>query len=463
MLLVANLGLLPVWSDELFTLQTVPCSVPRIFAKLQADIHPPLYYLLAHVWPAQSLEGLRALSALWSLLASVLLDLLWTRRWRWPHRLTALGLFSLSPCLLLYGRMARSYSMQTALSIIAVWAIWRYLQGKTRAWVVWAALTALLYTHYVPGLALLGAFLLLAWRRVGWLRATALAATIGVTYLPWLWTLAGALDKWGQAAGFSSRYMLTGSNLPEQGLKVAFGLVSLSIGESFYWPALALVPLVAVAVWLGARRSPHALTTFLVLAAVIGYFGVARWVSYPFIPARLLWLLPYPALAIAAAGRRWRLTLVVLLGTSSVFSVVNYFSRDHYLNKGYVAPLREIASVINHESRQSDLILIDAYNTDAFALAYYLDSHTHWSVMFTQREIELAAKLRTAQDVWIVRNSRDISPGAVTTRLKDQAGVGRLCRTTEYLPYEPWMKKAMAHVVAHAPSHFYELTVCRAD
>ena len=129
------------------------------------------------------------------------------------------AVFALSPCLLLYGRMARSYALQMALAILVVGLLRRWLRRPEQtAWAAGAgaALLALLYTHYVPGLALLGAFSLVAWRRVGARRAGVFAAAVAAGYLPWLLTLAGALRRWGEASGFSANYALSGSTLLEQ-------------------------------------------------------------------------------------------------------------------------------------------------------------------------------------------------------------------------------------------------------
>ncbi|MBI5086074.1 MAG: hypothetical protein HZB13_15925, partial [Acidobacteria bacterium] len=118
--------LLPVWTDELFTLQTIPRPLVEIVPVLQRDIHPPLYYFLLHWWPWRSLAGLRVVSGLWALVATLLLDRFWTSRWRPWRRWLALALFAFSPCLLLYGRMARSYSMQAALAVAVVAGLWRW-------------------------------------------------------------------------------------------------------------------------------------------------------------------------------------------------------------------------------------------------------------------------------------------------------------------------------------------------
>ena len=66
-LLFAALDLLPVWTDELFTLQTVAHPVREIIPIVRQDIHPPLYFVLLHNWaklplPWTGVAALRAFS-----------------------------------------------------------------------------------------------------------------------------------------------------------------------------------------------------------------------------------------------------------------------------------------------------------------------------------------------------------------------------------------------------------------
>ena len=130
-LLLAVPGLLPLWGDELFTVRTVVQPFGPLVRTLANDIHPPLYFLLLHEWaklplPWTGIGALRVFSGLWGLAATLLLDRFWIRNWEQPARWTALALFAFSPCLLLYGRMARSYSMQAALVLVAVAAFERW-------------------------------------------------------------------------------------------------------------------------------------------------------------------------------------------------------------------------------------------------------------------------------------------------------------------------------------------------
>jgi hypothetical protein len=461
-LLFAHLGMLPLWSDELFTVYTVGRPIRDILAIVAQDIHPPLYYILLHLWPVHSVTALRAFSACWALAATLLLDLFWTAHWRPWRRFCTMLLLALSPCLLLYARMARSYSMQMALFLLAASLLWRWLRLRRGAVPACAACLALLYTHYVPGLALLAAFALVALPRLGPRRVAMFAGAIALAYGPWLWTLAGALQRWGQAADFFHSYRLTGNFWLEQVLKMGYGAVSLSIGESFYAVVLLLVPWVAWLLFRGLKRAPGRLAAMISLAAAIGYLGVARWVSYPFIPARLLWLLPFLTLAVAAGTGRHPIPAAVLL-LASLSSVFCYFRQENYLNKGYQAPVRELARRLHAEAGSADLILADAFNTDAGVLAYYLGPGKPLQVMTPQSEAALASLLAPARTVWIVRNQRDISPGAVTTRIESLACAARVRQETDYLPYNGWQRLVLAHLVPHPPTHFYQLTRCSTE
>lgn len=464
----SNLDLLPVWMDELFTLRTVEQSVSRILPILQADIHPPLYYLLLHGWPWHSVAGLRAFSGLWALAATVLLDLLWTRRWKPWRRWLALALFGLSPALLLFGRMARSYSMQCALTVAAVFFLWRWIRARRGAAPAFACVVALLYTHYVPGLAVLAGFAAAAaLSRLGAARVALFLATAAAAYSPWLLTLAGALRRWGEGGSFAAQYTLTGSAWREQALKAGFGLTSLTVGESF--PAFALLliaPAGALALlgFLRAARLSRPLAVLLAVSAAAGYAGSVKWVSYAFVGPRLLWLLPFVCLAIALAvrpGRRWTQAVAGLLLCSSAFSTVNYFRLSGYLNKGYAAPLREIAATIGAHPGPAPLVLIDAYNTDIDGLRYYLPPSTPALVLTAESERAALDSLAGAGTVWVVRNGRDISPGGLTRRVEQAACAGRQAEVWRYLPYAGWERLALRLLLADPPTHFYQLTECK--
>jgi hypothetical protein len=476
-LLFPALDLLPVWTDELFTVSAVAHPTREIIPIVQRDIHPPLYFVLLRQWtklplPWIGIAALRAFSAVWALLATLLLDLFWARSLKPLERWLTLSLFAFSPCLLLYGRMARSYSMQTALALLALGMLLRWMR-KPLSWMLASgalfSILLLLYTHYVPSLALLFGFVVIGWPSVGAVRMAAFGAAVVLGYLPWISTVIHALSRWDRASSFGATYNISGNAWLEQIVKIGFGLVSLTIGESFLAVSLILVPVILLLAVAGARTPefPRHFPALLAIVAVVGYIGVSRWASYPFIPARLLWLLPYLSLLVALGishlnriPLRRGVALVIFLSYAS--SIVMYFRRENFLNLGYAAPLPEIASRLNREAQPGDLILMDAYNTDSQVLAAYLSGRTPNIVLEQKNIADARQRIRSAATIWMVRNTRDISPGHATTELQAEACTGRIERDTLLEPYALWQQEAMKIVGIRPPlTHFYQLTECR--
>jgi len=464
LLLFHNLDLLPIWGDEVFTLQTVAHPLAEIPGIVQRDIHPPLYFLLLHGWaqlplPWTGLAALRAFSALMALACTVLLDGFWLRRWRPAHRCLALALFAFSPCLLLYGRMARSYTMQTALALAAVslCRLWMREPRRIAARAVPAllAMALLLYTHYLPGCAILAGFGLTGWRRLGPARIAAFGVAAAAAYAPWLMTLGGALRAWGHA----SSYSLGPNPVVNEVIKVCFATMSWTIGETFFPASLLLVPVAVFLIWRGAVGRAGGPAPLLAVAGIIGYAGATRWVSWPFVAARLLWLLPFATMAMAIGLTRLRTPLrravTVLLLVSFASSTVLYFRRENFANLGYASPVREIAERVKREAAPSDLILADRYNTDYFALQFYLG---------TLRAVSMTAGVTvpsTASTIWVVRNTRDVSPGRLVSSLGEVVCRGRTREDRFYSRYPEWLRAALGLVSKDAPRYFYEVDVCR--
>jgi hypothetical protein len=407
----------------------------------------------------------------WALLSTLLLDLFWTRSLPAFERWLSLSLFAFSPCLLLYSRMARSYSMQVALVLLSLGLLHRWMR-QPRSLLLPAgaffAVLGLLYTHYLPAVAILAGFAAIGWRSVGEARAGLFLLAIAGGYFRWLITLSEALRRWQEASGFSSSYTLTGNAFLEQLLKIGFGVVSLTIGESFLAPSLLLVPVILLLAILGARKGGFSgwFSAMLAVAGVVGYLGVSRWVSYPFIPARLLWLLPFLCLTVTwgisqlsrPALRRGLIAMVALSYLSSTFL---YFRRENFLNLGYAAPLRQIAATLNADAQAGDVILVDSYNTDFQALAMYLSGHTRVIIIDKASASTAHHVIRSAANVWIVRNTRDISPGGLTSSLWSEACAGRAQRETLLEPYASWQEVAMRLAgFRPPPTHFYQLTEC---
>src|SRR5262249_21329028 len=149
------------WGDEWFGLTTASQTVSQVLSAVAQNIHPPLYFVLLHYWnqlpwTLSPLASMRAMSAVWALVATVIIYLLWLRQEAPRFQEKFLALWVLSPCLLLHARMVRSYSMQLALASLAIYTAlhWAEQPGNWKRLLAYvASATALLYTHYLSGLA----------------------------------------------------------------------------------------------------------------------------------------------------------------------------------------------------------------------------------------------------------------------------------------------------------------------
>jgi hypothetical protein len=463
-----NLALLSPWGDEAGTLLTVRESLDNLIRFAAQDVHPPLYYLLLYYWQRIPLNidwavQARLLSVCFALLGTVSLDRLWGRRLEERARLTLLALWTLSPCLLLYARMCRSYTLQALFAIVAVAMLLRVSGKSTRrdAALLALALLGALYTHYVVGIALIAAANLVLFYRRRWRPALAIDCAVAIAYLPWIWRLAASLASWGTN---SRSYALSGSRILEVPVKFAYWSMSFLMGEAVPDAVLVLgalaLPLVAFVAWHGARRNPEFAWVAATLAA-IGFIGVARWVSYPFVPARMLFVLPFFLLLVAqgaGACRRWGDFAVAAMLLLSLSGIWSYFHKTGFRNKQYPLPIQQIAGRILRDSRDVDsAILVDSTNSDPIALLYALNRQRPFlQTALPETPAGLTRLLANPQvrTVWFLRNTHDVSPAGLNARF-EAALRARMTETVHaYEPYTPLEQFLMG---THAPRYFHEL------
>ena len=455
-----NLGLLSPWMDEAITLLVVRLPVRQILRIASRDVHPPVYYLLVDAWQRLPL-GLdwavqaRVLSVIFALAATVAADRLWASRLSERGRIWFLALWTLSPCLLLYARMCRSYSLQLLVATVAAAYILRF--AEERSWKTGAGLTASLtaglYTHYVPGLALLATANLALLRKRRFRDAIGIDALVALAYLPWMGSLAASLGSWGTRTG---TYMVTGAVLSEIPVKLAFWAVSFVMGEAV--PDVVLVSggvvlLLAGALALSGARRDGELLWIAAPAAAIGFIGVARWVSYPFIPARMLFVFPFLLLLFvkgAMAHRRAGALAVTAILALSVSGVWCYFHKTGFRNKEYAVPIQEIAAHIRQSSTAADSahpggfrqLRPDRHGVRAGTVAPILPDRRSSGGAGGCAPAG-GAKVRT---IWFLRSTHDISAAGLDERFERQLRAAMAVTVHPYeafTPLETWLMRAM--------------------
>ncbi len=483
-LLLPRLDLLPAWGDEHFTLLAASRPLAGVIRTISEEKNnPPLHTLLVHFWllipwPVAAIVAARALSVLTTLAATVTIDALWARQLEPRGRRWFLLLWACSPCLLLYGRMARSYALQVLVFGIALRAAMELLDGARRAWrIVFFALASscLLYVHYLPGLALLGSVVAIAawramrtrhWRTAAWTGVS--VALAGVLYYPWLWELWVALGRMVQAQPRPG----AANPLATEALRLGYWLFSFSVGETPpTWAlvgALAISPALAYLLWKGLRPAP-AWLPLAVPTAVAAYLGASRWLSFVFIPARLLFLLPFFLLLLVRGAERSRRAGWIACGSLAVLSagsVASYFQRTDFLDKAYLLPYPEIARTINENSTAGPAVVVaDACNLDPGPLTTQVRSGI--PVILVTCDSGLAALRQRlnapgADTIWYVRNTHDISRGGLNSKLEAELSAVRRVETRLYVPYSQRDRFLMGLLGwRERPTHFVQLLEMR--
>lgn len=192
-----GIGAESLWLDEATSLVVADNPPAAVVALTAEDIHPPLYYLLLHLWLVfgRSEAALRSLSAVVGVLTAAAVyglgrELLGER----PAALGAL-LLATAPLHIWYSQEARMYALVTLWAVLASWLMMRALGRGGWWWAGYVLCTAAgMYTHYYMGFVALAhnafALYLLARRRLSgrqmrqWLFAQIAWLLLFVPWLP---------------------------------------------------------------------------------------------------------------------------------------------------------------------------------------------------------------------------------------------------------------------------------------
>jgi hypothetical protein len=394
---------------------------------------------------------LRALSALILLLATALVWRFWIAQLPERARWWFLALWATSPFLILYGRMARSYTLQLVLALLTIHYATALIAdvSRRRYWIACAlCFAALFYVHYLPAMALLlalgGVLVYLAIRRWQFQFLLALATVTGLAallYSPWILHLTETI---GMVVN-DKPYLSSGARAHEHLLRIAYGAVAFTYGETLPMAVISaaalLAPLVAWLLFRGARTAPPWLP-LVAVAAVCAYFGAVDSVSFAFIPARLAFVYPFfPLLLVWGAQDRPKAGATVMgaLLLLAPFTLWSYYHRDHFLNKGYVIPYQEIAESIGRDARRErTLVLLDCYGMDPHILAVGLRPRARIGLVRDGRSIDRVKALLaqgSVDAVWLIRAGHDASPARVNDAAQRELSRTRDARRHSFVPY----------------------------
>ena len=226
-----------------------------------------------------------------------------------------------------------------------------------------------------------------------------------------------ALHRWIQ----SQAYNLTGNIWTEQIAKLGYCVYSFAFGEAIpLWLLPVTLALALPYLWLfaaGVRQRREWLSVSLFVTA-IAYLGASHWISVPFVPASLLFLLPWFLLAVSAgvtSKRRLGAAVGIAILAANAAGIWSYYKGKDLLNAAYLIPGQQMAQQIALHSQPNDTtVWIDAVDLDGTVLEYYLPAR------FPVRELNSPDSVRFAEDelkrgnirhLWFVRSLHDISSG----------------------------------------------------
>ncbi|MBP8953914.1 MAG: glycosyltransferase family 39 protein [Armatimonadetes bacterium] len=371
-LISAGLGVREFWTDEIITAGHV-----RTLASTADAFHPRGFYVLLYGWKqifGDSDLALRAFSVPWAMLAFVLAWAISSRLLKPGQTALALWLIALSPFLILYFRMARFYSLVTALVLLVAYCAVLVTQvGKRRHWVALAVVSpSLVYTNYLAALLLGPLFLWLGWinwrRGQVWRLLTAMAPTAvaAVSVGAWVLRVTGNISAIEAGAAHAS--------LSHVLLRLVLPPFILAVGETTDpWRIWVTLPAFAAAAGffiLGLVSSPREaawaplrwswLISVVVAAAVLTTIARGEPLSAAARSTIFAAPLAYMLMAVGATRigtKSLRAAAIAVLLVANVYGLRNYFAGTQFLNPGYAVPWREIVTTIQQSEQPGDLVL----------------------------------------------------------------------------------------------------------
>lgn len=208
---VYRLGQPALRGDEAFSIVFARNPMGDMLRQFTAatEPHPPLSFLVLHVWArlAGESEFALRLTSVWAgILVVPLLYALGRTLWGHPTGLVAAAAAAWNPFYIWHAQEARMYAMLVAFTLASVLAFWTLLHRRGWGWpIAYGLVTALaIYTHYYAFLvvAVQGLYALLDWvlapglsadqsverreRLCALIRFVAGLALAGLLYLPWI-------------------------------------------------------------------------------------------------------------------------------------------------------------------------------------------------------------------------------------------------------------------------------------
>lgn len=370
------------WFDEGVSIRIARLDLLELGRASAGDTHPPLYYMLLHIWMAlfgDSELAIRSLSAIIGVFVVFVVFLLGRALVGVAVGLAAALFTAVSPLQIEFSQEARNYSLLCLLAGLSFLALLKVLdQPSTRSSIAYVVFTAgLLYTH-VWGLFILLAqavFLVCLVLRTAEPRSARkselwhyakLQGAVLILFSPWLFVVAkhtkNEIEGQGQIGWISrpSESSLADTLLAYAGSRTGLALTAV---------------IAAVAVVVSGRRlltrSSGLLAAWLAIPILVPFafsFGpqAVYQIKYT-IASSLAYFLLVATCCLVFSNRSIRVAAVVAVAVPLILGTVEYF-RSHEKEDW-----RGAAAYVERYARSGDLIVFDVPYLEKNAWAYYFD------------------------------------------------------------------------------------------
>ncbi len=230
-----------LWIDEAYSVIVAQASLHELLRGLAKDAHPPLYFLILHLWMKLFGNGefaIRFFSLILGLLLIVMLYRAGSTFFTPLVGLVAAFIATTNPMNIFYAQTARMYTLLPLLSLLSILFLVKALEeGGVFAWIGYSiSSVAALYTHNY-GLFILPIGWLLFLRKTNYpkfKRFFLSQLVILMLYLPWLPVLLGQISV--ERHNWISRYMAPIS--PLLWLPKSLEIFSIGAGFPYYFKYL---------------------------------------------------------------------------------------------------------------------------------------------------------------------------------------------------------------------------------
>jgi uncharacterized membrane protein len=376
------------WEDEAFVANFASRGSGFALEMVEWDYHPPLYMLMASYWGrvfGYNEFGLRLLSVVFSELSLFLCYLLTLELLGKRTALATVAFLGLSPLFLMFGFMARYYSLAAFLAVAVVYSMWKYAQKGKPLFLLFYFLSSVAFLYLlfasvvvIAGCAIWWVLLWLRRYRKSWLDLAIwimAQALVLLAYLP-------GMSFFSHVLGYSPESFEKITGIFEPIKRLLYVAYVYALGETISplnplaWVGGLVLLTIAVYAILRYRRQlvlwlPVSMAILIVISGILvsGILVTGMFASisaqasetWQNLPARAFYVLPFLAIwlgaGLTAMQPKWMRLAALCVLVVYGFGIINYFTGQQYLRPVFAVPWREMFSDIKQATRPGSLVI----------------------------------------------------------------------------------------------------------